>query len=57
MDSFSSWNGSSRIALTDVVRVEVSAPYYNDRVRVEHEYGLTDSSGLPSTTRDEVIKR
>lgn len=44
-------------ALTDVVRVEVSTPYYNDRVRVESSYGMGDPVGLQTTKVSEVIKR
>ena len=43
------------IAITDVVRVEVSTPYFNDRVRVEEEYGLGAPRGLPTTSNDEII--
>jgi mannose-6-phosphate isomerase-like protein (cupin superfamily) len=39
-------------AITDVVGVEASTPQFNDRVRVEEEYGVPvigDSYGLPTT--------
>ncbi len=45
-------------ALTDCVIFEVSTPHFNDRVRMELQYGeeLPDG-GLPSTTLDEVETR
>ena len=42
------------IAVTDVVRIEVSTPHFNDRVRVEDMFGITDFSGLPSTEESEI---
>jgi len=45
------------IAITDVVRIEVSTPHFNDRVRVESIFGIEDSSGLPTTEESEVIER
>jgi mannose-6-phosphate isomerase len=45
------------IAITDVVRIEVSTPHFNDRVRVESMFGIKDSSGLPTTEEYEVIER
>ena len=42
------------IALTDVVRIEVSTPHFNDRVRVEAEFGLDDDGGLPTTQLEEI---
>lgn len=44
-------------AITDVVYIEASTPHFNDRVRVEHNYGMTISAGLPTTTIEEVIER
>lgn len=44
------------VALTDVVRIEASSPYLNDRVRVESKYGVSDVEGLQTTTEDEIIK-
>ena len=44
-------------AITDVVRIEVSTPHFNDRVRVESEFGITDATGLPTTAEDEIEKR
>jgi len=42
------------IAITDVVRIEVSTPHFNDRVRVEEMFGISDSSGLQTTTEEEI---
>ena len=43
------------IALTDVEILEVSTPHFNDRVRVESQFGLSDTGfGLPTTSVDEV---
>jgi len=42
-------------ALTDCIIVEASTPYFNDRVRVESEYGLPKEGGLPSVKESEVI--
>lgn len=36
-------------ALEDCIFLEASTPHYDDRVRVEAEYGLTDEGGLPTT--------
>lgn len=41
-------------ALTDVVIIEVSTPFLNDRVRVEELYGLPTGEGLPSVAPEEV---
>ena len=45
-------------AITEVILIEVSTPFFNDRVRVEKEFGLDekDNSGLPTTNLDEIIK-
>ena len=43
-------------ALTDCVIIEASTPYFNDRVRVEERYGLSNHGGLPSTKIEEVEK-
>jgi mannose-6-phosphate isomerase-like protein (cupin superfamily) len=43
-------------AVTDVVRLEASSPFLNDRVRVEEKYGLPFDGGLPTTSIDEIIK-
>lgn len=42
-------------AITDCEIIEASTPHFNDRVRVEHLYGIKDKSGLPSTKKSEVI--
>lgn len=44
-------------AITDLEIIEASTPHFNDRVRVEEDYGLTSNGGLPSTTEDEVKLR
>ncbi len=42
-------------ALEDLVIIEASNPVFNDRVRMELEYGLTiPEGGLPSTKVDEI---
>lgn len=41
-------------ALTDVVLLEASTPHFNDRVRVEEQYGFDTVAGLPSTSLDEI---
>ena len=42
------------IALTDVVRIEVSTPHFNDRVRAEDLFGIPNSSGLQTTDESEI---
>jgi len=42
------------IALTDCKIIEASSPHFNDRVRVEHRYGLVDKKGLSSTKKKDV---
>lgn len=44
-------------AITDVERIEVSTPHFNDRVRMESEFGIETDQGLPSTNLDEIEKR
>ena len=44
-------------ALTELTVLEVSTPYFNDRVRMEEAYGIESPGGLPSTTIDEVEER
>lgn len=44
-------------AITDVVRIEASSPYMNDRVRVEKEYGMGEPIGLPTTNIEEIEKK
>jgi mannose-6-phosphate isomerase-like protein (cupin superfamily) len=41
-------------ALSDCELIEVSSPYFNDRVRVEHMYGIDSNGGLPSTKETEI---
>jgi len=41
-------------ALTDCEIIEASTPHFNDRVRVEDKYGISDKSGMPSTSLDEI---
>lgn len=41
-------------AVTDCVIFEVSTPHFNDRVRMEEEYGLEPGGGLPSTEPGDV---
>ena len=45
------------IAITDVVRIEVSTPHFNDRVRVESMFEMEDISGLPTTEESEIQER
>ena len=45
------------IAVTDVVRIEVSTTHFNDRVRVESMFGEEVVDGLPTTSESEIIKR
>ncbi len=42
-------------AITDVERIEVSTPHFNDRVRVEPNYGLTENEGLSSTQKEDIV--
>ena len=42
-------------AITDVERIEVSTPHFNDRVRVEEEYGLPKGTGLPTTKLEDIV--
>lgn len=44
-------------AITDCVIIEASTPHFNDRVRVEEDFGLPKGDGLPSTSREEIISR
>ena len=44
-------------AITDCVLIEASTPHFNDRVRVEAQYGLELEEGLPSTSLEEVIEK
>ena len=44
-------------AITDCIIIEGSTPHFNDRVRCEKEYGLSDTSGLPTTSLTEIEER
>ena len=44
-------------ALTDCEIIEVSTPFFNDRVRVEKKYGLTENGGLQTTKKSEIIEK
>ena len=41
-------------ALEDCIIIEASTPVFNDRVRMEREYGLDDPGGMPTTSASEV---
>ena len=41
-------------ALTDCEIIEASSPHFNDRVRVEGEYGFGSPQGLPTTMESEI---
>lgn len=43
-------------AITACAYLEVSTPHFNDRVHVEHEYGIeSEAGGLPSTELKDVV--
>ena len=43
-------------AIEDCIILEASNPVFNDRIRCEDQYGITDlGQGLPSTTDSEII--
>jgi mannose-6-phosphate isomerase-like protein (cupin superfamily) len=44
-------------AVTDVVRIEVSTPHFNDRVRVEGVFGIEDKEGLQTTFETDIEVR
>ena len=44
-------------ALTDCEIIEISAPHFNDRVRVEKKYGIKCEEGLPTTNYSEIIEK
>lgn len=44
-------------AISDCTIIEASTPHFNDRVRVEKEYGLKQNKGLPSTSKKQIILR
>ena len=54
-------NGSvhKETALTDVELIEVSTPHFNDRVRVEEDFGIDASYpyGLPTTKEEDIITK
>ena len=41
-------------ALTDCEIIEASSPHFNDRVRVEKNYGFGTPHGLPTTLENEI---
>ena len=41
-------------AITDCEIIEASSPYFNDRVRVEEDYGFGSPKGLPTTLETEI---
>jgi mannose-6-phosphate isomerase-like protein (cupin superfamily) len=41
-------------ALTNCTIIEASTPHFNDRVRVEDNYGIRKVGGLPTTTKRQV---
>ena len=41
-------------ALSNCTIIEASTPYFNDRVRVEKNYGLMETKGLPTTKKSSV---
>ena len=41
-------------ALEECVIIEGSTPHFNDRVRVEEEFGLLQTEGLPSTNEEDI---
>ena len=43
-------------AIVDTVYIEASTPHFDDRVHVEHLYGINEESGgLPTTTEEQII--
>ncbi len=42
-------------AIIDTIYIEASTPHFNDRVHVEHLYGIDDEAGgLPTTTENQI---
>jgi len=41
-------------ALEDCVIIEGSTPHFNDRVRMETHFGYDDTSGMPTTSIDDI---
>ena len=44
-------------ALSDCYIIEASTPHFNDRVRCEKNYGLENTSGLPTTSMKDIFER
>jgi mannose-6-phosphate isomerase-like protein (cupin superfamily) len=44
-------------AITDCEIIEASSPHFNDRVRVETDYGFGSPQGLPTTLETEIEVR
>jgi len=44
-------------AITDCEIIEASSPHFNDRVRVETNYGFCSPQGLPTTLETEIEVR
>lgn len=44
-------------ALDDCILFEISTPHFNDRVRMEEDYGQPKGEGLPSTELEEIEVR
>ena len=44
-------------ALSNCQIIEASSPHFNDRVRVDERYGFSSKNGLPSTKKNNVIKK
>ncbi len=46
------------IAVTDTVYIEASTPHFEDRVHVEHLYGIKEEAGgLPTTSYKQIIEK
>ncbi len=45
-------------AITDTIYIEASTPHFNDRVHVEHLYGIEEEAGgLPTTLVSEIVEK
>ena len=44
-------------AITDCELIEASSPHFNDRVRMEENYGFGEPKGLPTTNVDDIELR
>ena len=42
-------------AITNCEIIEASTPHFNDRVRVEKQFGITNKKGLKSTSLKQII--